>query len=132
MFDKEFREWLMRSELAGAMSRRAEELFAIPEAEADADGLIECLLLPLRDMVMYPRMVTPLYVGREATLAAVTHAAEHGDTMIAVTQLDPEVVDPNPDDLYPVGVEVAVSRTLRLPDGSNSGLAQGRRRVGVV
>ena len=132
MFDKEFREWLMRSELADAMSRRAEELSAVSEAAVDASGLIECLLLPLRDMVMFPRMVTPVFVGREKTLGAITQAGDHDETLIAVTQLDPDVLNPGPEDLYSVGVEVAVGRTLRLPDGATSVLGQGRRRVEVV
>ncbi len=132
MFDKEFREWLMRSELADAMSRRAEELSSTPEAEVDSSGLIDCPLLPLRDMVMFPRMVTPLFVGREKTLAAITHAGERHQTVIAAAQLDPETQDPGPDDFYSVGTELAVGRVLRLPDGATSVLGQGRRRVEIV
>jgi ATP-dependent Lon protease len=129
---KEYREWLVRSEFAEAMSRRAEELYDIVEAEPDDDGLIECPLLPLRDMVMFPHMVTPLFVGREKSLAAI-HAAQAGNqTLLAVTQLDPDQEDPGPADWYPVGVEVAVGRMLRMPDNSTSVLAQGRRRVQIV
>ncbi|MGH2523669.1 MAG: LON peptidase substrate-binding domain-containing protein, partial [Anaerolineales bacterium] len=132
MFDKEYREWLMRSEFAEAMSRRAEELYDVVEAEADDDGLIECALLPLRDMVLFPHMITPLFVGREKSLAAISAANTANLTLIAVTQLNPELEDPTPDDLYPVGVEVAVGRMLRMPDGTTSVLAQGRRRVEIV
>ncbi|MCC6187862.1 MAG: endopeptidase La [Anaerolineales bacterium] len=114
------------------MSRRTEELYDITEAEPDDDGLIECPLLPLRDMVMFPHMVTPLFVGREKSLAAITAAQASGKTLLAVTQINPEVEDPGTEDWYAVGVEVAVGRMLRMPDNSTSVLAQGRRRIQVV
>jgi ATP-dependent Lon protease len=130
--ERDYRERLARSEFAEAMSRRAEELYDIVEAEPDDNGLIEAPLLPLRDMVMFPHMVTPLFVGREKSLAAI-HAAQAGRrTLLAVTQINPEVEDPGPDDWYPVGVEAAVGRMLRMPDSSTSVLAQGRRRVQVL
>ncbi len=132
MFEKEYREWIMRSEFAEAMSRRAEELYDIAEAEPDDDGLIECPLLPLRDMVMFPHMVTPLFVGREKSLAAIRAAQAANQTLLAVTQINPDIEDPGPDDWYAVGVEVAVGRTLRMPDNATSVLAQGRRRIQVV
>jgi ATP-dependent Lon protease len=132
MLDKEYREWLGRSEFTDVMNHRAEELYDVVEAEPDEDGLIECPLLPLRDMVMFPHMVTPLFVGREKSLAAINAAQAASQTLLAVTQISPDVEDPGPDDWYPVGVEVAVGRTLRMPDSSTSVLAQGRRRVRIV
>ena len=132
MLEKDYREWLMRSELADAMTRRAEELYEVTEAEPDDDGLIECAVLPLRDMVLFPHMVTPLFVGREKSLAAITAANVANQTLIAVTQLDPEDEDPRPENLHRIGVEVAVGRMLRMPDNSTSVLAQGRRRVELV
>ncbi|MEK7786717.1 MAG: endopeptidase La, partial [Chloroflexota bacterium] len=115
-----------------SMRNRAEELADVPEASLDDDGLIECPALPLRDMVLFPRMITPLLVGREKSLAAVAAANANHETVIALTQLDPEVIDPETDDLYTLGSEVAVGRMLRMPDGTTSVLAQGRRRVEVV
>ena len=132
MLDKEYREWLARSEFTDVMNRRTEELYDVVEAEPDEDGLIECPLLPLRDMVMFPHMVTPLFVGREKSLAAINAAQAKNQTLLAVTQISSEVEDPGPDDWYPVGVELAVGRTLRMPDNSTSVLAQGRRRVQIV
>jgi ATP-dependent Lon protease len=132
MIEKEYREWLVRSEFADAMGRRAEELYDIVEADPDENGLIECALLPLRDMVMYPHMVTPLFVGREKSLAAIRSAQAGNRTLLAVTQINAETEDPGPDDWYPVGVEIAVGRMLRMPDNSTSVLAQGRRRIEIV
>ena len=54
-----------------ALGHHAEDLHEIREAEPDEDGLIECPLIPLRDMVMFPHMLTPLLAGRENSLAAV-------------------------------------------------------------
>jgi ATP-dependent Lon protease len=132
LIEKEYREWLARSEFADAMGRRAEELYDINEADPDENGMIECVLLPLRDMVMYPHMVTPLFVGREKSLAAIRAAQSRNRTLIAVTQVTADTEDPGPDDWYPVGVEIAVGRMLRMPDNSTSVLAQGRRRVQIV
>ena len=122
----------MRSELADALSRRADELYEVTEAEPDQDGLIECPLLPLRDMVLFPHMLTPLFVVREKSLAAINAANASNLTLIASTQVDPEVEDPAPSDVHPIGVEVAVGRMLRMPDATTSVLAQGRRRVEIV
>src|SRR5262245_49875037 len=106
----EYREWLMRSDFAEAMTRRAEELYDIAEAEPDDDGLIELPLLPLRDMVMFPHMVTPLFVGREKSLAAISAAQLDELTLIAVAQHNPDIEEPGPADLHLIGAEIAVGR----------------------
>jgi ATP-dependent Lon protease len=129
--------WLARwpngpSEFGEAFGRRADELYEIDDAPVDEEGLIECSVLPLRDVVLFPKMVVPLFVGHAPTLAAIEEAIRLGETMIAITQLDPEVESPLPDDLYQVGTEVAVGRMMRMPDGSTSVLSQGRRRLEVV
>src|SRR5579859_4923345 len=106
MLDKEYREWLVRNEFSDVMNRRAEELYDVTEAEPDEDGLIECPLIPLRDMVLFPHMVTPLFVGREKSMAAIGAAQAAGRTLLAVTQISPDAEDPGPDEWYPVGVEI--------------------------
>ena len=115
-----------------SLSQRTEELYRIPNLEPNEDGLIEAALLPLRDMVIFPRMVSPIFVGREASLLAVQDAHRKELTVIGLTQRDPEVDDPDPDDFLPIGVEMAVGRLLNMPDGSRSALVQGRRRVEIV
>lgn len=115
-----------------ALSQRTEELYRIPTMEVDADGLITALVLPLRDMVIFPRMVSPIFVGREVSLLAVQEAQSKVQTVIGLTQRDPEIDDPGPDDFMPVGVEMAVGRLLSMPDGTHSALVQGRRRVEIV
>ncbi len=114
------------------LSQRTEELYRIPNMEPKADGLIEAAVLPLRDMVIFPRMVSPIFVGREASLLALQEAQNKEQTVIGLTQRDPDVNDPGAEDFLPIGVEMAVGRLLNMPDGSRSALVQGRRRVEIV
>ncbi|NDJ61094.1 MAG: endopeptidase La [Chloroflexi bacterium] len=101
-------------------------------AELDADGLVERPLLPLRDQVIYPNVVSPVALFDPQTLAAAEHALHAHETLIGVAQRDLTISAPGADDLYPVGVEMALGRILRMPDDSQSALAQGRRRVEIV
>ncbi len=115
-----------------ALHRRTEELYRVPDTLPDEDGLIICPVLPLRDLVIFPHMVSPIFIGRESTLLAIEEAQENDQTVIALLQADPDQDDPAPEDLQPIGVEIAVGRLLSMPDGSNSALVQGRRRIEVV
>ncbi len=128
-------DWYIRDEedeFGSALYRRTEELYSIPDSEPDADGFIECPVLPLRDLVVYPRMVSPIFIGREASLLAIEESQHNNLTVIALTQRDPNEENPGPNDFIPVGVEMAVGRLLNMPDGSNSALVQGRRRVEII
>jgi ATP-dependent Lon protease len=120
------------TELGEAVSRRADELYEVEDAPLDERGLVELAVLPLRDVVLFPKMVTPLFVGHSPTITAIEEAARSGETMAAITQLDPDLETPLPEDLYMVGTEVAVGRLMRMPDGSTSVLTQGRRRLEIV
>lgn len=128
-------DWYMRDDeedFGGTLYRRTEELYGIPDTEPNEDGLIECPVLPLRDLVVFPRMVSPIFVGREASLLAIEDSQINDQTVIALTQRDPEDDIPGPHDFLTVGVEMAIGRLLNMPDGSNSALVQGRRRVEIV
>ncbi len=115
-----------------AVHRRTEELYTVPDAVPDTDGLIECPVLPLRDLVIYPHMVAPVFVGREASLLAIEEAQMDNHTLIALTQRDATIENPKVSDFLTTGVEVAVGRLVNMPDGSSSALAQGRRRLELV
>ncbi|MCL4825033.1 MAG: LON peptidase substrate-binding domain-containing protein, partial [Anaerolineales bacterium] len=115
-----------------ALSQRTEELYRVPNMDADEHGIIEALVLPLRDLVVFPRMVSPIFVGREGSLLAVQEAQHRNQTVIGLTQRDPEMEEPGLKDFLPIGVEMAVGRLLSMPDGSSSALVQGRRRVEIV
>ena len=115
-----------------ALHRRTEELYSVQDALIDDDGLIECPVISLRDLVVYPHMVSPIFVGNEASLLAVEEVHVEEQTVIALTQLNPEEENPGPDGFLTIGVEMAVGRLLNMPDGSSSALVQARRRVELV
>jgi ATP-dependent Lon protease len=90
--------------------------FEIPE---------EMPVLPLRELVVFPYMVFPLFVARERSIAAIEDALA-GDRLVLLTaQRNPEVENPEPDDLYGVGTVAMVMRILRLPDSRVKALVQG-------
>jgi ATP-dependent Lon protease len=120
------------AELGSVINRRAEELLTIRDAVLDADGFITCLVLPLRDTVLYPNMLTPLFVIHEPSLQAVERSIRSGDTMLGIALKDAEIEDPQPSDFYQVGTEISVGRLMHLPDGSVSIMAQGRKRAEIV
>jgi len=89
-------------------------------------------LLPLRDTVVFPHTMTPLVVGRDRSIKAVEAAIGTDNLIVVVTQRDPEVQEPQVEDLHTVGVEMIVGRILRMPDGTTNILGQGRRRVQIL
>ncbi|MBA4379626.1 MAG: endopeptidase La [Anaerolinea sp.] len=115
-----------------ALSQRTDELYRVPNLTPDEDGIIEALVLPLRDLVIFPHMVTPIFVARQASMLAIQEAHSRASTVIGLTHRDPEVEDPRPQDFLSIGVEMAVGRLLSMPDGSSSALVQGRRRVEIL
>jgi ATP-dependent Lon protease len=94
--------------------------------------VIEAPLLPLRDMVIFPRMVTPLFVGRDRSMEAIEVANAQGEPLITVAQRDADITEPGPEDLFTFGTEVDIGRTLRMPDGTVSILTQGLQRIQIV
>lgn len=108
------------------------DFYNIQDATPDDDGLIQVVLVPVRDTVIFPRMVLPVSVDREKSMGAIASAQIEASTVIAVLQKQSSVFDPHPDDLYKIGVEMALGRLMHMPDGSSSILAQGRRRVEIV
>jgi len=115
-----------------AISQRTEELYRVPNHETDANGVFEALVLPMRDLVVFPHMVSPVFVDNEAAILTLQTAHERNQTVIGLTQKDPEKEAPKAIDFLPIGVEMAVGRLLSMPDGNSSGLVQGRRRVEVL
>ncbi|HUT18275.1 MAG TPA: endopeptidase La, partial [Anaerolineae bacterium] len=103
------------------------------DAQGEGYSVHEFPVLPLRDTVIFPHMVAPLFVGRDRSIRSIELALESADARIVlVTQRDEEIEDPEPPDLYSVGTEVTVARKLRMPDGSINVWVQGQRRVRVV
>ncbi|HNT55139.1 MAG TPA: LON peptidase substrate-binding domain-containing protein, partial [Anaerolineaceae bacterium] len=116
-----------------ALHQRTEELYQIPDMAVNEDGTIEAAVLILRDVVVFPHMVSPIFVPPGPNLLAIEDAQESYETMIALIVADPESdEEPTQKDFLPIGVEVAVGRLLSMPDDNNSALIQGRRRLEVL
>jgi len=128
------RNWTLHDmdEFSGAMHIRTEELFSLQDIPLDDDGLINAPILPLRDVVVYPHMISPLFIVRDKCLWSIEEAQNADHTVVALIQRDPKANQPGPSDFFPIGVEMAVGRLLNMPDGSYSALVQSRRRVELV
>lgn len=93
-------------------------------------GQIDLPLMTLRDVVMFPRAIIPLYVGRETSIKAVEKAlADYDKKIFLVTQRNPEDEKPQQEDLFDVGVVCKILQLLRLPDGTIKVLFEGRDRA---
>ncbi|WP_370172286.1 endopeptidase La [Sphingobium abikonense] len=86
-------------------------------------------LLPLRDIVVFPQMIVPLFVGRDKSVAALEAAMEGDKEIFLVSQLDPAEDDPGRESLYDTGVVAVVLQLLKLPDGTVRVLVEGKRRA---
>jgi ATP-dependent Lon protease len=86
-------------------------------------------LLPLRDIVVFPGMVVPLFVGREKSVSALEVAMAGSKEIFLLAQLDPGCDDPDRDDLYDTGVIATVLQLLKLPDGTVRVLVEGQKRA---
>ena len=89
-------------------------------------------LLPLRDVVVYPHMVVPLFVGREKSIVALEHAMEADKQIILVAQKNPAEDNPGVKDIYSVGTMATILQMLKLPDGTLKVLVEGISRVSLV
>ena len=89
-------------------------------------------VLPLRDIVVFPHMIVPLFVGRDKSVAALEAAMNADKEIFLVAQLDPAQDDPAREDLYEVGVTATVLQLLKLPDGTVRVLVEGKARGRLV
>jgi len=86
-------------------------------------------MLPLRDIVVFPQMIVPLFVGRDKSVVALEKAMEADKDIFLVAQLDPAEDDPDRDALYDLGVIATVLQLLKLPDGTVRVLVEGKQRA---
>ncbi len=93
---------------------------------------IELPLLPLRDVVVYPQMVIPLFVGREKSIHALEAAMAQGKKVFLLAQRDAEKDDPELQDLYSIGTQANILQLLRLPDGTVKVLIEGTQRAKIT
>jgi len=88
-------------------------------------------VLPLRDVVVFPHMVIPLFVGREKSIEALDEAMNIGKQIVLVAQTQADVDDPGLDDVYRVGTIANILQLLKLPDGTVKVLVEGRERASL-
>ncbi|MFQ5548855.1 MAG: endopeptidase La [Woeseia sp.] len=98
------------------------------EGTSEAAGIP---VLPLRDVVVYPHMVIPLFVGREKSIVALDIAMNAGKKILLIAQQKADLDDPTPDDLYDVGTLATILQLLKLPDGTVKVLVEGGERAQV-
>ncbi len=89
-------------------------------------------VLPLRDIVVFPQMIVPLFVGRDKSVSALEAAMAAEKEIFLVAQLDPSEDDPGRDDLYDLGVLASVVQLLKLPDGTVRVLVEGKTRASLA
>jgi ATP-dependent Lon protease len=94
--------------------------------------IIELPLLPLRDVVVYPHMVIPLFVGREKSIAALEAAMQGDKKILLIAQRNPADNDPEIEALYEIGTVATILQLMKLPDGTVKVLAEGERRGEIV
>src|SRR6185295_11445651 len=95
-------------------------------------GMLKVPLLPLRDIIVFPQMVVPLFVGRQKSIKALEEAMNKQKFILLAAQRDAKTNEPGPDDIYRVGTLGTVVRLLRLPDGTVKVLVEGKRRARVL
>ncbi len=105
------------------------DLISSIDDESVDDGASGVPVLPLRDVVVYPHMVIPLFVGREKSIVALNRAMDAGKRILLVAQKQADHDDPQPPDLYEVGTLATILQLLKLPDGTVKVLVEGGERV---
>ena len=97
-----------------------------------SEGKIQQLpLLPLRDLIIFPHMMMPLFVGREKSINALEEAMNKQTDIVLAAQRDAKTNNPEPKDIYDVGTVGTIIQLLRLPDGTVKVLVEGKRRVKI-
>jgi ATP-dependent Lon protease len=98
---------------------------------AGSSGLQKLPLLPLRDLIIFPHMMMPLFVGREKSINALEEAMSKQTDIVLAAQRDAKTNSPEPKDIYSVGTVGTIIQLLRLPDGTVKVLVEGKRRVRI-
>jgi len=128
-------EWLLSSEdddLISNIHQRTEELYRISGWDVDQDGLFLCPAFVLEDVVVFPHMISPVFLEEEAALRAVDAAQAENKTAIALYWSEETTGEDPTNQFLPIGLEVAVGRMLSLQGGDHTALVQGRGRVEIV
>lgn len=91
----------------------------------------ELPVLTIRNTVLFPGVIFPITVGRDKSIRLIKEANKTDKTIAVVAQRNPEMEDPGPSDLYPIGTLAQIVRLMRMPDGSSTVIIQGKRRISI-
>jgi ATP-dependent Lon protease len=107
-------------------------LFRNDKKDPPKPGALRVPLLPLRDIIVFPHMVVPLFVGRQRSIRALEEAMSKQKFILLAAQKDAKTNDPTEEDIYQVGTLGSVVQLLRLPDGTVKVLIEGKKRARVA
>jgi ATP-dependent Lon protease len=111
---------------------RSDEFYQFPNFEADENGEFECAAIIVRDLIVFPRMMTPILIDAGLNFSAIQSALKKFETLVAIYVVDHENQPEENFDFLPIGTEISVGKIMSLPEGDYSALIQGRRRVEIL
>ena len=103
-----------------------------PKDPTPPAGALRVPLLPLRDIIVFPHMVVPLFVGRQKSIRALEEAMNKQKFILLAAQREAKTNDPGEEDIYRVGTLGSVVQLLRLPDGTVKVLVEGKKRARIL
>ena len=114
------------------ISERTEELYQVPDHETNENGEFEAIVLEMYDLIVFPKMVSPIFLDDPRQVNAIQQANNKKQTVIGISLKNPDKENPRLKDYMTVGVEIACGRVINMPDGTSSSLVQGRNRVEIL
>lgn len=114
-----------KDEISAALLEKSDELNEIPNLEQEQDGFIHANALVLKDFIIFPKMISPIFITDTEDVRVIFDVLEKGTTLVGMLKRSGE------DGFYPIGIEFAIGKLVNLGEGSYSALIQGRRRVRI-
>jgi len=111
---------------------RSDELYQFPNFEPDDNGEFVSAAIVVRDLIVFPKMITPILINEGVNYNAIQSALKNFETLISIYIVDPESESDINFDFLPIGTEISVGKIMSLPEGDYSALIQGRRRVEIL
>lgn len=119
-------------EMSAALYQHTDEVSAIPNAKLNEKGYIEVLGIVLPDMVIFPKMVSPIFLASGKNLLAIESAQQGNQSIIVLTPKNKHNTPQKTEDFLEIGVESVVGQLIKLSGNNHSALIQGRRRIEII
>ena len=121
-----------KEEISSTLYQRTEELYEIQNTSCESDGNFESSAILLQDIVIFPKMMSPVFITPGKNLIAIENAQTQQHTLIGLISKSGIENPDRSEDVLPIGIELAVGRLLKITEGNYSALIQGRRRVQIT